>query len=398
MEEETEIIPPQIGTESTIANPENRDTGSASAGTSIGHRKSSVISAAEEQPHETQEPNEQHDAHTQPPPEGVGEDSEGNGEDIPTRDDMQYGIYRNSLLPMAGFLDFFNALDFPANVWQENPLPIFAQVLMGLGGSIAILSTSFAFWDLARCRRNIIFLRQERAYLNRKRCEKTLLPIEQAWLDINFRELGWEVIDRMLLDIFMAIAGILVGTGCLMAIKGDIPSVFLASNVMSGYLGNSFNAAYGLVNAAWSIYMFRKAHVHDQAVARAKKSIPTEVQEKLKKHSRRHKIYATVNGVSVIISGVGSEISSTLWWGYVILIPCIAGSIFCNTFYWRLCLGYDRASIRNTPVMSDSEVRHQLENNIVKGSKYEERFLAELYGYYLERCDAPITAEKSEAK
>ncbi|KXT15434.1 hypothetical protein AC579_10610 [Pseudocercospora musae] len=150
--------------------------------------------------------------------------------------------------------------------------------------------------------------------------------------------------------------------------------VFLASNVMSGYLGNSFNAAYGLSNAVWSIYMFRKAYIHDQVVARAEREIPAEVQEKLKKHSHGHKISATVDAVSVIISVVGSEISSTLRCGYVILIPCIAGSIFCNTFYWRFCLGYDRASIRNTPGLSDSNITHQLETTLRRAANVRSVF------------------------
>ncbi|KXT07536.1 hypothetical protein AC578_10216 [Pseudocercospora eumusae] len=226
IEEGTKIIPPQIEPESTITYPEHHDT-STSAGTSIGHRKSSVIMAAEEHPRGTQEPNEKHHTHIQPPPEGVGQGSEGNGKATPARDGMQYGI------PCLA---------------REPSVPIFAQVLMGLGGSIDILSASFA--------RHLFATRllRERESIYLQKCKRSL-------------------------------RGILV---------------------------------------------------------------------------------ATVNGASVIVSGVGSEISSTLWWRYVILLPCIAGSIFSNTFYGRFCLGYDRASIRDTPGLSNSNIRHQLENNIAR--------------------------------
>lgn len=256
-------------------------------------------------------------------------------------------LYKNSLLATVGYLDLANAMDFPANVWNQHPVPVFAQVLMGLGGSVAILTTCFAFWDIVRSRRNVRCLLDERAYLKHQRCEgKTASPVVEACLGINFRELGWEIVDRMMLDAFMAAAGILVGIGCLMAIRGDIPTVFLASNVLSGYLGNSFNAAYGLINTAWSIYMWRRASMNETATNKAKRKISPDVFKRMQKHARMHKIYATVNGLSMFVSGIGSEVSSTLWPGYVVLIPCIAGSIFCN-YFWRHYLGYDRLLLQH---------------------------------------------------
>lgn len=44
---------------------------------------------------------------------------------------------RNSLLAMVGFLEAANASDFAANVWNQWPAPMFAMVLMGIGGVVA---------------------------------------------------------------------------------------------------------------------------------------------------------------------------------------------------------------------------------------------------------------------
>lgn len=255
------------------------------------------------------------------------------------------GGYKNNLLSAIGFLDTTNALDFPANVWNQIPTPYFAKVLMGLGGSIAITSTAFAVWDVSRARRNVRFLRRERAYLQEKRKTSGLSLVETAWLDISFRELGWELIDRLLLDVFMVISGLLVGAGTIMAMRGEIHAIYIASNLLSGYIGNSFITAYAVVNAIWSAVMWRRARAHDTAFARAASELDSAILRRARQHSRKHKFYALLTALTMIVSGAGSEISATMWEGYCVLIPCVISSIFCN-FYWRLCVNYNRRDIR----------------------------------------------------
>ncbi|EME38406.1 hypothetical protein DOTSEDRAFT_39417 [Dothistroma septosporum NZE10] len=271
--------------------------------------------------------------------------------------------YRNSLLAVIGYLDLTNALDFPANVWNQVPVPLFAKVLMGIGGGIAILSTAFAFWDMVRAWRNNTFLRGERAHLKRKRRSRVITLVEQAWLGINERELGWEVLDSWLLDAFLAVAGILVGTGCVMAIRGNLHPVFLASNILSGYLGNSFYALYAVINTAWCFFMWRRAHACEGAVKRAEREVGAKMMTALKKHAMRHKMYAIGNGATILVSGVGSEISSTKWQGYVVLIPCVLGSIFCN-YFWRYHLGYDRDSFQHRYSNDNIDVSRRLQELI----------------------------------
>jgi hypothetical protein len=249
----------------------------------------------------------------------------------------------NDLLLIVGYLEFFNALDFPANIWQSVPVPTFAVGLMATGGSIALLASSSAFFDFRRAWKNVILLREERAYLLERYSKLGKHAPEsrqvQAWLSVNFRELGWELIDRLLMDVLVGFASILVGVGTIMAIGGANRKVFDASNLLSGYIGNGFVALYGLVNAAWSAYLYLRARKHKKVIRHC--LTDKNIQARAVWTFRNHQIYAMVNGGTLLVSSAGSLISSTMWWGYVILIPCIFSSVFCNIF-WRKHVGYDR--------------------------------------------------------
>jgi len=56
-------------------------------------------------------------------------------------------MLRNSMLFGVGFLECANAGDFAANVWNQIPSPIYALVLMGIGGMMALFLSTFAFKD-----------------------------------------------------------------------------------------------------------------------------------------------------------------------------------------------------------------------------------------------------------
>lgn len=252
---------------------------------------------------------------------------------------------RNDLLIIVGYLEFFNALDFPANIWNTIPVPKFAMALMIVGGTAALLASTTACWDLCRSLRNIRLLREERTYLQREidlAKSRGLVQRQHhllAWLSHNFRELGWELVDRALMDTLVGFASILVGVGTIMATGGANHRVYLASNLLSGYIGNGFVAVYGLVNAAWSAYLFvrarrHKAHVRQYVSDESTKKRGIEI-------FRNHQTYALVNGTTLLVSSAGSMISSTMWWGYVMLIPCIAASVYCNIL-WRRKVGYYR--------------------------------------------------------
>jgi len=252
---------------------------------------------------------------------------------------------RNDLLIIVGYLEFFNALDFPANIWNTIPVPKFAMALMIVGGTAALLASTIALWDLRRSLRNVRLLREERTYLQSELdlAEPRGLVRRQhhltAWLSLNFRELGWEIMDRALMDILVGFASILVGVGTLMATGGANHRVYLASNLLSGYIGNGFVAVYGLMNAVWSGYLYIRARRHKAHVRQYihEKSVLKRGVEVFRNHQR----YALMNGITLLVSSAGSLISSTMWWGYVILIPCIASSVYCNVL-WRRKVGYNR--------------------------------------------------------
>jgi hypothetical protein len=116
----------------------------------------------------------------------------------------------------------------------------------------------------------------------------------------------------------------------------------MTSNLLSGYIGNSFIAVYALINPAWSIYMWRKAGSHMSALRKSPR-VHEDMRRRLVSHNRKRKLYAAVNVVSVIVSSVGSLYSAEHWQGYVVVAPFVFALLFANLF-WMYALGYNRAA------------------------------------------------------
>jgi hypothetical protein len=144
----------------------------------------------------------------------------------------------------------------------------------------------------------------------------------------------------------MGCGSVLVGIGTFMAIGGANHHVYVASNLLSGYVGNSLAAIYGLVNGAWSTFIWVRAHFHGLAAARFLTGNFNE--SVVRPRLRTMKTHAIVNGFTGLIAGVASLLTATRWWGYVILAPCIISTVWCN-YYWRRTIGYDRPIIRQFP-------------------------------------------------
>jgi hypothetical protein len=259
---------------------------------------------------------------------------------------MEQSMLKNSLLAGVGYLELANAGDFAANVWNQVPVPHFAMALMAIGGTLALSISYFAFQDARLSWRNMLLLGEERRFLRMQRAyhiqDRQTVRTLDALLDVNFRETGTELIDRIGMDIFMGFGAIMVGIGTFLAIGGGIPSLYKTSNLMSGYVGNVPTALYGTANAAWSIYVWRRIHRHSTAGA---KELAADTGKQMKHRANTIKIHATMNGITGFVGGAGSLISVTKWWGYVILAPCIVSSIYCN-YIWRRRIGYDRPSVR----------------------------------------------------
>jgi hypothetical protein len=260
---------------------------------------------------------------------------------------------RNNLLPSVGFLEFANATDFAANVWNTIPVPKFAAALMGLGGAVALSLVPFAIKDGLLCWQNSKMLIQERILLLREAGEvvdeekgKMRVALQKGLdtrLEVNRKELGTELFDRGSMDLLMGISALLVGIGTLMAIGGANPRVYHASNLLSGYIGNSPSTAWGLCNTAWCIYLFKRARHH---LAVGEREVGSEeVRELLKRRIGSVQRHAVIMGLSTLVSAAGGLITVTHWYGYPMLIPCIIASIFGN-WYWRKRLGYDRPLVR----------------------------------------------------
>lgn len=275
----------------------------------------------------------------------------------------------NDLMYFIGWLELFNALDFPANVWNDVPVPTFAVALMATGGTLAVLASAVAFYDLRKAWRNLGLLRQERRHLRAERANaEPASPAAvhlRAWQLVNQRELGWEFFDRALMDGVVGFGGFLVGIGSLMAPFGADRRIFHASNLLSGYVGNSFGAAYGLINFVWAIYLWRIGSRRSAAVSRHIK----DPQTLRRAHCvfRHQKLYAVVFAVTVVVSSVGSMASATMWWGYVVLIPCVFASVFGNVL-WRRRVGYDRVVFPHKSLRQD-DILNQISLSILAQTK-----------------------------
>ncbi|KAK4942464.1 hypothetical protein LTR10_017760 [Elasticomyces elasticus] len=218
---------------------------------------------------------------------------------------------------------------------------------MGIGGCVALFFAAVAIQDARLSWRNIRLLRDERRILldllhhatpnldaEKATSPKTALKV---YKDVNQFELLTEIIDRFLMDVTMGFGATLVGAGTLMAIGGANPRVFEASNLLSGYIGNSPAAAYGVLRAFWSIYVWRRSSRH-QSAARRQPIVPGGA---FFQRYTRVKVYAFLAGPTSLVAGAASMITATMWEGYTVLVPCIVLSWVCN-FLYRRQIGYTR--------------------------------------------------------
>jgi hypothetical protein len=272
---------------------------------------------------------------------------------------------KNSLLAGVGFLELANAGDFAANVWNQIPVPPYAIALMAIGGTLALAISYYAINDARMSWRNTRLLRDERRYLQTQKAsysqDRQVVRNLDCRLDVNFRETGTECVDRIGMDIVMGFGAVAVGVGTLMAIGGANRHVFKASNLLSGYIGNVPCMVYGTVNAAWSMYVWRRAHRH--SIAGPKELEADDVRQMLKNRTDTVKVHAAMNGVTGIVAGAASLVTATLWYGYVILAPCIISSAYCN-YFWRHRIGYDRPFVRQEPRADEASLVKELESVI----------------------------------
>ncbi|KAF3072815.1 hypothetical protein CFAM422_004867 [Trichoderma lentiforme] len=253
---------------------------------------------------------------------------------------------KNNLYPAVGFLELANAGDFAANVWNQYPVPVYAIVFMAVGATFAGIMSVFAALDSRRAWRNVKFLRKQQIELKKAHAERVAKSQPTRDLDVLlsviFRELGTEAINRWGLNMFMGAGAVLICVGTYLAIAGANDAIFLASNLLSGYVGNAPIALFGTINAFWAYYIFCKAQGHINA---ASKAIPgTRALALIKRRSRNVQIYTSINGTATLVGGAGSMVTATRWWGYVVLIPVILSSLFCN-YWWRTRAGYTRRDL-----------------------------------------------------
>jgi hypothetical protein len=236
--------------------------------------------------------------------------------------------------PLAiGFLDIANSGDFAANVFNHVPVPIHAIVLMAIGATVALSMSIFALRDLKSSWENIKFLRTERL------CLRSMNSDKATELEINSRDLGTEIFDRAGVDIAMGFGAFLIAIGTYMAIGGANHKVFVASNLLSGYVGNALPAIYGLCNVGWSINVWVRAHKQVCAVSiHLEDGIPKSL---LLVRGRRVQEHAILTAVVCLVSGALSMVTPTHWWPYPVLLVCGLAFLY-SVWVYKTQLGYER--------------------------------------------------------
>jgi hypothetical protein len=234
---------------------------------------------------------------------------------------------------------------------------------VALGGTLALTISIFAFRDAQLSRQNIRQLQEERHFLWTQKAdlEAGISRDLDSQLDVNFRELGTEYVDRFIMDIFMGFGAVMVGIGTFLAIGGANPRIFRASNLLSGYIGNAPVALFGLGNAAFSVYVWRRAHRHGVAAAKKLDS------EAFRRRIRRVKTHAAVTTVTGVTAGAASMVTATHWEGYPFLIPCIISAIVCN-YLWRNRIGYGRPLVRQKLTLDKAGLIEEV-NYIISAQK-----------------------------
>ncbi|KAK3331644.1 hypothetical protein B0T19DRAFT_84210 [Cercophora scortea] len=254
---------------------------------------------------------------------------------------------QNSLLSTVGYLELANAGDFAANYWNDSPLPLYAVGLMAFGGTLAFVMLDFARRDARLSWQNIRGLLAERRSLltqrsqhERQESQEAIIRAIDCYLYVNFREFGTEIMDRLFMDSFLGFGAILVGVGTYMAIAGANPHIFFASNLLTGHIGNSPCALFGLMNFLWSSWVWLRARDHRKVTSADLVGDP-KLQAMIRRRTLYVQLHSILSGVAALIAGGAALATATEPWAYVALAPCISASVIAN-YLWRQSVGYSR--------------------------------------------------------
>lgn len=279
---------------------------------------------------------------------------------------------RNSLLAAVGFLELANAGDFAANVFNQTPVPLYAEILMVIGGIVAFGMIYFGVVDGRLSWQNLRALREERRYLQSQRASHSaggsagddmvtttnytnMLRTIDCFLDMNTREVGTEVIDRLGMDILLGVSAFFVSVGTFMAMDGgNDHRLYVASNLLTGYVGNGPCLIFGIANAAWSSYVWMRARKQQRAALKYVGG-STRISQMLRNRTSSIQMHASLTGLTCFVSGIAAMITATMWWGYVVLFPCVITSGLANLF-WRRRVAYERPLVAHRINSIDQDI------------------------------------------
>ncbi|PKX96301.1 uncharacterized protein P174DRAFT_457104 [Aspergillus novofumigatus IBT 16806] len=211
------------------------------------------------------------------------------------------------------YKDILLASDFAANVWNEVPLPTHAKICMGIFGPIVLLMTIFTARDFALSYANVLLLLSEQEALRSSQHATTSLPEKrekerEGILGVNTRELLTKLMDCILMDVLLGAGDLLVSTGTIMAIFSN--------------------------NRTQRVRVVTGAAGHAPLLGERE-------QRRVTARYRMLQWHGAMNGLNGLVAGMASMVTAKMWWGYVVLVPCV-GVVIASNRFWRLRLGYCR--------------------------------------------------------
>ncbi len=253
---------------------------------------------------------------------------------------------RNNILYFLGLIELVNILDFPANVWSDDP-PLGLDWVLGIAG-VAVFSTIvIVIWDACLSNTNLRCLTSEWDFFDSdcNEREDKLRRTARTFRHLNRREIGVERVDRIAMEILTGLGAVMVAVGCWVGIKGAEDSVlFVVSDVLTGYAGNFPCCLYGLVNLGWSSYMLARSFRQEKCTISAAPKGST-LQKLISERAWATRWHSCMSLVASVVSSVFSMLTYTKWWAYPVLAACSFLSLWVN-IYFRWYVGYDRPCAR----------------------------------------------------
>ena len=216
-----------------------------------------------------------------------------------------------------------------------------------------------------------------------------------AQLSLNARDTRSEAVQRTTAGACFAVGSLMTGTGTFLLpgfIAPQIAALGFWSNLLTGWLGNGFIAAYGFVELGLQGWTYHQAKIAQKVCDDVDLNIiwhdSIDVNALVRERLHTIKSQAVLTGVSAMGIGIGGLLTAITLFGYVALIPAALLRMY-SSYHEQQYVGYTRRTEgeKHLPLS-----RAALVNDLIYADKMQReltniRHLA--HGRYPTGMDAP---------